>query len=47
MRDMTIWLLLVNTLVGAIAVYYGKVRVSLAPVRIPSRVARFEQNRSR
>lgn len=46
MRDMTIWLLLANTLVVAIAVYYGKVRASLAPVRIPSRVAQFEQNRS-
>jgi hypothetical protein len=48
MHDVTIWLLVANALVVAAAVAYrGMVHASLVPVRVPARLARCEQNRSR
>jgi hypothetical protein len=48
MHDVTIWLLVANTLaVVAMVAYRGMLHASLVPVRVPARLARFEQNRSR
>jgi hypothetical protein len=48
MRDMTLWLLLVDALmVVAMVACRGKVRASVVPVRVPSHLAQREQHRSR
>ena len=45
-HDVTIWLLVANTLVIATMVAYrGMVRPSLVPVRVPAQLAQFKANR--
>jgi hypothetical protein len=48
MRDVTVWLLVANTLVTvAMVAYRGMVRASLVPVRIPLHLMQSEAHRSR
>ena len=48
MHDMTLWLLLADTLiVVAMVACRGKAQASVVPVRVPSQLAQLEQHRSR